>query len=129
MGFNPFRRKKKEETPIPPAPQPRSNRVAQEFYCNHCDGYFLANLNFALNINVAVICPSCEHRHLRQIKDGILMDNDWQSSDHEIICLKTTYRKTPYTDRMAKGARSGVALEFPLNDRWVEVAAREKGQI
>lgn len=102
-----------------------SERIPQEFYCNECDGYFLANLNVHLNIKVTVICPNCGHNHNRVIKNGVILESFESFNRHEeIMCLKCTYQKTPYTSRMKKGARAG----SPLDDRWVEKAAREKGQ-
>ena len=40
-----------------------NDRILQEFYCNDCDGFFLANLCIALNVRVEVVCPNCGRKH------------------------------------------------------------------
>jgi len=52
--------------------------VYQEFYCAEsgggCGGYITVRLNMALNGVVEVICPNCDHKHQRMLKDGALKE-------------------------------------------------------
>ena len=55
------------------------SQIAQEFYCaksgGGCGGFITFPLNMEINGVVEVICPKCDHRHQRKIKDGVLTDD------------------------------------------------------
>lgn len=110
-------------------------RTSQEFYCGECVGYFMVRLNMALNHEVYVRCPNCEHEHRRVIKDGVIYESGRYSSDvkENVLTTKATYHKEPITERMKKahegkewsGRRDGVPMTPAQMERWNEVARRE----
>jgi hypothetical protein len=114
----------------------KTEKVCQEFYCGECRGYFMVNLNIAINHEVEILCPQCEHKHRRCIVDGTIFEQGrFATSSKEVIRpLKSTYAKDPLTKKMqdaAKGyggRRDGIPVSPQMFDRWLEVAAREKGQ-
>ena len=111
-----------------------SDRVTQEFYCGECSGYFLVRLNMELNHEVMVRCPSCNHLHQRNIRDGRIFEKGrFESTVKENIrTTMATYSKKPHTEAMQKaqkasdyrGRRDGVPLDM---ERWLEIAGRERG--
>ena len=110
------------------------NRVIQEFYCGECAGYFLVSLNMALNFEAEIQCPNCGHKHRRVIKDGeIYEDGRYRFSAKEtILTTKAHYSKKPFTEKMRKAGkwdkRDGVPMDYTMAERWLNVAARERGE-
>jgi len=111
----------------------------QEFYCGECVGYFMVKLNMALNYEVHIKCPKCGHEHRRVIKDGEIYENgryqvDIKETVHTTIA---TYSKDPFTKKMQEAhennswgeRRDGVPFNSVMADRWLQVAARERGEI
>lgn len=53
-------------------------RVFQEFYCTTsgggCGGYFTIPINTMINGVVEVVCPKCQHKHQRVIKNGEIIE-------------------------------------------------------
>lgn len=115
-------------------------RISQEFYCGECKGYFLVRLNMALNFEAEIVCPNCGHKHRRCVKDGQIYEGGRFNTDskEEIMPTKASYSKTPLTEKMQKahekndfnGRRDGVVVcdRPPMYDRWLEIAARERGE-
>jgi hypothetical protein len=103
-----------------------ADRVWQEFYCGECDGYFDVKLNMGLNYEVEVVCPNCEHKHRRCIKDGQIFESGRYNSaiKEEIISTKAAYHKKPRTKAMNNaskdsrwsGRRDGVVITDPSRD-------------
>jgi hypothetical protein len=122
---------------------PRVNRQTQEFYCGECKGYFMVTLNIALNHEVEVVCPgpNCGHEHRRCVVDGQILENGRFSSNskEKLRPSSASYSKEPLTAKMQAAAknnggsgycgqrRDGSVLSPAMMDRWLEVAAREKG--
>ncbi len=122
-------------------------RVSQEFWCDTagggCGGYIRVRLNMALNHIVKLVCPNCGHEHQRKITDGRLVEHGRYATDAKEILrpTKAAYSKTPFTEPMkiaaAKSMRpenakdaaqlSGAELD-DFRQRWLEVAARERGE-
>jgi len=85
-------------------------RITQEFYCaksgGGCGGYILAKLNDAINGIVEVVCPKCGHKHQRNIKDGIIIEEGRYLGVHsenpkqEIMPTMGSYSKKPFTQEM-----------------------------
>lgn len=115
------------------------SRISQEFYCNDCYGYFFPRINTAITAKAEIVCPNCGRKHPRWIHEGQVFDkapklkSDWP--EQEILSPKTSYSKEPLTDKMKKKhngePRDGevIADRSPLYERWLEVAARERGEI
>lgn len=114
----------------------RVQRVSQEFYCGECKGYFMVRLNMALNHEVHVRCPKCDHEHRRVIKDGVIYESGRYGTDvkENVRTTIATYHKEPVTERMKKAheqnsyrdRRDAVAMTAESMVRWAEVAQREK---
>ena len=113
-------------------------RITQEFYCGECKSYFEVRLNMMLNHEVHIECPGCKHQHRRCIKDGVIFEGGRFTSDavEEICPNPATLRKMPITQRMREaekvnpwgGRRDGVLItDADRAERWMEVAARERG--
>ena len=67
------------------------SRIYQEFYCassgGGCGGYITVRINMAINGVVEVVCPKCNHKHQRRIKNGALTDDGRHSdSPTQDIC-------------------------------------------
>jgi hypothetical protein len=113
--------------------------VTQEFYCGECKGYFLVTLNMALNFEVEIICPNCGHEHRRCINNGQIFEDGRYGSGvkEKIRPTKASYAKEPLTTKMREAheksawhdRRDGQVVSEPLFERWLEIAAREKGQL
>jgi DNA-directed RNA polymerase subunit RPC12/RpoP len=112
------------------------NRVTQEFYCGECQGYFLVTLNMHLNFEAHIKCPECGHEHRRVIKDGEIHEKGRHTVpvSETILTTKATYSKEPFTDKMKTGAkrgwsgrRDGAPMDYAMKERWLQVAARERG--
>ena len=100
-------------------------KIFQEFYCGECRGYILVKLNMALNHVVEVVCPNCDHHHLRNIMDGQIFEKGRMNGQYkeEICPPKSAYSKE---SRAAKPpCRDGVKLEkaADLNERHPAAAA------
>ncbi len=102
-------------------------RVVQEFYCHHCDGYFRASLNMALNLEVMLKCPNCGEKHDRCIKDGKILERQSRNGNpvNELIVMPSTYSKTAVLGRSKRNMRDGCVVQDPsrdfVNDRWKEL--------
>lgn len=113
-------------------------RITQEFYCGECKGYFLVRLNMSLNFEALIKCPNCGHEHRRVVKNGEIFEQGRHQVDvrETILTTMATYSKEPFTDKMKKahtkqswdGRRDGVPIDHMLADRWLQVAARERGE-
>jgi hypothetical protein len=85
---------------------------------------------------VEIRCPNCDHQHRRCIKDGQILEQGRHSSPSKEIIrpLKSTYSKQPLTEKMReaqesnRSARDGECVSHEMFNRWLEVAARERGQ-
>ncbi|KKL27198.1 hypothetical protein LCGC14_2387590 [marine sediment metagenome] len=112
--------------------------IYQEFYCaksgGGCGGYMTIRLNMAINGIVDIICPKCQHKHQRKIRDGVLTDDGRYSSTvtQEIIPTIAAWHKKaahPESWNRVGGDKEReavvieddpVAREF-LKDRWFEI--------
>ncbi len=121
------------------------NRMLQEFFCSGCKGFIRVNLNLALR-QIIVVCPKCDRKHTRYVTDGRITDQ-YVAKQHnigareveEIMPTRAAWSDTPHTQRMREAEAKGIKKEVhnsierngvPLDvERWLEVAAREKGEI
>lgn len=115
-----------------------SDRIYQEFYCatsgGGCGGYVTVRLNMAINGVVNVICPKCQHKHQRKIRDGVLTDDGRYASKvtQEIIPVPAAWHKKaahPESQKRAETENERVAVVIEddptarafLQDRWFEI--------
>jgi len=66
-------------------------KIYQEFYCTvsggGCGGYMTVRLNIAINGVVEVVCPNCNHKHQRNIKNGLLTNQGrYDSAPTQELC-------------------------------------------
>jgi len=61
-----------------------------EIYCHQCDGYIRVSLDYSLNGNHEVRCPTCDHIHWRIILDGEVTGDRYRSSAGIIITASTS---------------------------------------
>jgi hypothetical protein len=100
------------------------SKIAQEFYCNDCDGYILVKLNISLNRRIQVKCPSCGRLHPRAVKEGLIVESyhDTTGDTENIVPTKAAYSKTSLLDTRA--SRGGVTPDNKIAPevmaRWVE---------
>lgn len=87
-------------------------RILQEFYCGTCKGYFLLNVNKSLDDHeVEIQCsnPDCKHVHRRRIFNGVIKEEGRyrEKPKEKLISLKSTYSKTPRTQKMKTAQENG----------------------
>lgn len=71
-------------------------RVLCEFYCTECYGYVYCFLNTALDGNHIVICPACQHKHYRVVRQGVITEDRFDKVlpvAEEIMPVKSAYQK------------------------------------
>jgi ribosomal protein L32 len=95
----------------------------------------------ALNHVVEIKCPNCSHLHRRCIKDGQIYEFGRHGTDikEEILVTMASYSKEPLTQKMKlaheqnsyANRRDGAIIpdREPMYDRWLEIAARERGEV
>lgn len=116
------------------------SRISQEFYCaksgEGCGGYFIVRLNMAINHVVKIVCPKCGHEHQRCIVNGQIHEKGRYNVGSKEIIRPTmaSYSPEPFTKKMReknREERDGVLIDEgrePMFDRWLELAARERGE-
>lgn len=88
------------------------DRIAQEIFCTKsgggCGGFFVVRLNIEINHRVKMICPKCQHEHLRSIIDGVMHEEgrfDGSDKDIEELCPTIgAWSEEPRTVHMKKHA-------------------------
>lgn len=109
-------------------------RVWQEFYCNDCHGYIRLKLNMVLNYSVVVVCPNCDRKHPRVIKDGRIYEGGNGRTADEICPPKAAYSKEAFSKHIRVNARDAEVISSSqdvnerhpaaqqiLNERWFEL--------
>ena len=98
-------------------------KVAQEFHCHRCGGFFIVMISVGYDRDVKIACPgpNCGRQHPRRIKDGLIFEPQGRNENatEEIIVPKSAYSKKPFTAKMKKAVekaeygpkRGGVKLE------------------
>lgn len=109
-------------------------RVQQEWYCTKsgggCGGYIVCKINIAINGIVEMVCPKCGHKHRRNIKDGVIMEElrFSKSPTQEICPTMAAYSNNPRLKATQEAAgtdkeRDGVVItegcKF-LKESWFE---------
>ncbi len=106
-----------------------TDKIYQEFYCGECDGFIRLAIHANLNHEFWFECPNCQHKHQRVIRDGVIFEYGRFKDEpkFELMVPKSAYSKNPWTKRMKDGgSRRDGAL---MDERWLEIAARERGEI
>lgn len=88
--------------PTPPVALDVGRRVEVEFWCTNCSHYLYIKLNTSLDGNHIVVCPQCDHKHYRLVKNGIITGdryNEGEAIADEIIPMKSAATKERRTNR------------------------------
>lgn len=84
----------------------RDGKVLHEFNCSNCCGYITVKLDMDKNGAHCVVCPNCDHKHYRIIKDGVITEDRAPSSAEkyadEIHPMKSAYSKTSWEQKLNK---------------------------
>ena len=82
--------------------------VWQEIHCTGsgggCGGFVLVKLDVSLNRRVSLVCPKCQHKHRRAIKDGqVVEEGRFAGDEQEDLCPTiASWSETPRTKCMQK---------------------------
>jgi len=79
-------------------------RIEIEFWCGMCQHYIYVKLNTGLDGNHIIVCPICDHRHYRLVKNGIITADRFVEGDgitDEIIPMKSA--AVPANQRRKRG--------------------------
>lgn len=109
-----------------------SDRIYQEFYCGECEGFIRLSINSGVNHEFWFECPNCKHQHQRVIRDGRIYENGRFKDEpkFEIIVPKSAYSKEPWTEHMKSKTKYDERRDAaPLDERWLQIVARERGEI
>jgi hypothetical protein len=91
--------------------------IVQEFYCNKCPGYVTVRLQTDFNRRVLLVCPKCQRKHQRVVKDGILYDVGKVNNEgniEEIHIPLSGWSETARTTKMVgRVIRDGVPIHDP----------------
>ena len=106
-----------------------TERVRQEFYCGECDGFIRLSIHCNVNHEFHFECPNCGHQHRRVIRDGVIYENGRYTDEpsFELILPKSAYSKEPWTAKMSTETKRRDAVV--MDQRWQEIAARERGEL
>ena len=53
----------------------------QELHCHECNNYVQFDIDLELNGNHVLNCPVCGHQHCRVVKDGVITDDRWATTN------------------------------------------------
>lgn len=92
--------------------------VRTDMYCHSCSKNFIARLNYDINGNHAIECPFCGHLHYRQITDGKVTGQRYDSDN--VACRTATER----AGRGGQWKHDSLAMESSstsvfLRNRWL----------
>ena len=59
----------------------RKGLTRSDMDCHNCSKGFVAELDHSVNGNHIIECPYCGHEHYRVMKDGIVTQERWDSSN------------------------------------------------
>lgn len=59
----------------------QTGEVKTDMYCHECGKNFVALVDFSLDGNHAIECPHCGHEHQRVIRNGLVTDQRFGSTN------------------------------------------------
>ena len=62
-------------------PNQDSGLVRTSTYCHDCSKNFIAIIDYDIDGDHEIICPYCGHVHCRVIKNGVVTDDRWGSTN------------------------------------------------
>jgi hypothetical protein len=100
-------------------------KVWQEIHCpvsgGGCGGFILVKLDVSINRRVTLICPKCNHEHLRCVVDGLVVEKGrYDGKAQEELCPtiaawsehpRTVCMRQVVTKKCFHGERDGVAIK------------------
>jgi len=54
----------------------------QELYCHACRRYVQFDIDTSIDGNYVIVCPNCKHEHYRVVKNGIITEDRWGSTNN-----------------------------------------------
>ena len=66
----------------------------QELWCHACERYVQFDIDVSLDGQHVITCPNCGHEHYRIIKNGVITEARWGSSNGYIGNTYITYGAT-----------------------------------
>ena len=84
-----------------------------ELHCHNCSKSFVAELDFDINGKHSIVCPRCNHIHCREIKDGKVTGDRWDTVMHTDAVAKASTWKSSVL-----AARTSTVSQF-LRDKWL----------
>ena len=88
--------------------------VRTDMHCHACNKYFLAELDYDIDGQHSILCPHCNHKHMRYIKNGFVSDQRWDS-DNEPSMVVENRRVWKHSSLEMK---TTVTSEF-IRNRWL----------
>lgn len=77
-----------------------------EFYCSGgCRGYFRTRMRTSIDGDYIIVCPSCNHEHHRQIRNGQITGDRHNigKGAERIIVPKSAFSKKPVMEHPEQG--------------------------
>ena len=80
--------------------------VYQEIHCTTsgqgCGGYILVKINVDLNRRITLVCPKCQHKHRRNVRNGQIIEEGRHAggSEEELYPTLAAWSETPRTKCM-----------------------------
>ncbi len=92
----------------------QSGSVRTDMHCHACSKSFIAELDFDVDGQHSILCPHCNHKHMRYIKNGFVSQDRWDS-DGEPSSIVENRRVWKHSVLDIKTSAAG---EF-LRNRWL----------
>lgn len=92
----------------------------QELYCHNCNRYVQFNVP-AENGRMVVVCPNCKHEHYRIVRNGVIAEDRWGSSQAPVmystnnVTSSASFIATYSTSSATTSSSSGFVLQSWLN--------------
>ena len=81
----------------------------QELFCHGCNRYVQFDIDVLLNGNHVLTCPVCGHEHCRVVKDGIITDDRWDSTNGPTYNIVTATTSSVSSWDMYTNARTATS--------------------
>ncbi len=73
---------------VSPDPNQDQGMVKTDMHCHECNKTFVARIDYSIDGNHIVECPTCGHHHCRVITNGTITSDRWDSRYGKIEVAK-----------------------------------------